>query len=554
MFVNGSVKGQPNIILIMADDLGWTDLSTSNPSMGNGSKFYETPNIDRLASNGISFTYAYTQQNCQPTRAALISGQYATGAQNGVYNVTSLHRASNPGTTPIIPHDQVKHLKAESISIFETLKTAGYHTAWFGKFHAVRYSEHTTTFHGVDYNLALRKETTATVNGVKVKNEFFAQNDDTKGWIFSHDKLKKYAQPYDSTYINDVLQPYANGNNPDLLKGTPKHLTDALGDAVVDYIKDRSQQGTPFFAYVPFHAVHVSILPRADLELKYRSKKSNDPRHNRADYAAFIELLDQNVGRIIGALDDPNGDGDTSDGIAENTLVVFYSDNGGFMGPTDNSPLRSKKGTFYEGGIRVPLIFKWPDNIAANRINNTQEVHVIDLYPTLAEIAGAPLPDPEDHQIDGNSIAGILKGEAEFLTAKTELYWHFPGYMDTRNFPQSVIHLRHNDNNHYKLFYLYEDGSSELYNLTDDIGEKTNLLLDSTDQAILDLAADMNNKLRNWLINNNAPTGTWRDSGDTVAYPPVKNSKNTGATNIVNDDRIDVYAVPAKDIMFQSGR
>ena len=519
--INGPSKAQPNIILIMSDDLGWTDLSTPNSSLRNNSKYYETPNIDRIANQGMSFTYAYSQQNCAPTRAALLTGQYATGPQNGIYNVTSLDRASNPASTSIIPHEQQNHLKETSISIFETIKQAGYHTAWFGKLHAIKNPDHATTYLGVDHNLALRKETRAVVNGVEVNKEFFAQKDDTKGWIFSHDGLQHYALPYDSAYINNVLEPYKNGNDPWLVEGTPKHLTDALGDAVVNYIKDRAQSGKPFFAYVPFHAVHVSILPRLDLEAKYNAKPSADPRHDRADYAAFVELLDQNVGRIVDALDDPNGDGDTSDGIADNTLVIFYSDNGGFMGPTDNSPLREKKGTYYEGGLRVPLIFKWPGRIAPNTINTTQEVHSIDFYPTLAAIARAALPDTAIHKIDGKSIAGILQGEMTEIAEKTELYWHFPGYMDSRNLPQSVIHLRHSDGNHYKLFYRYEDGTYELYNLSDDISETINLLDGNPDQATLDLAMIMNNKLRNWLIARNAPTGTWRASGLPVPYPPL---------------------------------
>ncbi len=523
LLITSGVKGQTNIIFIMADDLGWTDLSTSNTSLGNGSKYYETPHIDKMAKEGMSFTYAYTQQNCQPTRAALLSGQYATGANNGVYNVGSLHRASKEdrAKTAIIAHDQTNYLTKECVSVFETVKTAGYHTAFFGKLHAIKTGEHATTFLGVDHNLALRKETKSTVNGVKGNNEFFAQNDDEKGWIFSHCGLKKYAQPYDATYIKQVLEPLKNGNDPWLLEGTHKHLTDALGDAVVDYIKERTAENKPFFAYVPFHAVHVSILPRPDLEEKYKAKKSIDPRHNKAVYAAFIELLDQNVGRIINALDDPNGDGDPSDGIAENTLVVFYSDNGGFMGPTDNSPLRLRKGTYYEGGVRVPLIFRFPGVITPNTVNSVQEVHSIDFYPTLADMVGAQLPNPQEHEIDGKSIASVLKGETEAIDDKTELFWHFPGYMDVRNYPQSVIHMRHIDNNHYKLFYRYEDGTYELYNLSKDIGETNDLLLDDPNQATLDLAAEMNVKLRNWLMQRNAPTGTWRESGQIVAYPPL---------------------------------
>ncbi|GAL65631.1 sulfatase [Jejuia pallidilutea] len=510
---------KPNIIFIMADDLGWTDISSPNTSLGNGSKYYESPNIDKLAEQGMSFTYAYTQQNCQPTRASLLTGQYPTGSQNGIYNVGSLKRASKGVVTPITPHVQNNYLKESCISIFETLKTEGYHTAWFGKLHAIKKEEHATSYLGVDYNLSLRKETNATVNGVKVKNEFFAQEDDDKGWIFSNEKLKPYAKPYDSTYIYNVLEPVKNGNNPQLLEGTPKHLTDALGDAVVDYIKDRSQKDSPFFAYIPFHAVHVSILPRPDLETKYKTKASQDPRHSKANYAAFVELLDQTVGRILNALEDPNGDGNTKDRISENTLVVFYSDNGGFMGPTDNTPLRLRKGTYYEGGLRVPLIFRYPGVIKPNTVNTTQEVHAIDFYPTLAEIAGAKLPNPQTHEVDGKSVSPILRGEVEALSSKNELFWHFPGYMDIRNMPQSVIHYRHSNNQHYKLFYRYEDESYELYNLSNDIGETNNLLEVSPSLEILDLALIMNNKLRTWLITKNAPTGTWKKNGEKVPYP-----------------------------------
>lgn len=529
--ISASAQKQPNIILIMADDLGWTDISTPNTNMGNGSRYYESPNIDKLATEGMSFTYAYTQQNCQPTRAALLSGQYATGLNNGIYNVGSLDRPNKRKSkapkiiTPIIPHQQTNYLQKECVSIFETVKTAGYHTAFFGKMHAIKTGEHATTHLGVDHNLALRKETLAKVNGKRVKKEFFAQNDDTKGWMFSHEGLKPYAQPYDSAYIQDVLVPMQNGNDPWSLLGTPKHLTDALGDAVVDYIKDKTEEQKPFFAYVPFHAVHVSILPRPDLETKYNAIELKDPRHDRADYAAFVELLDQTVGRIVNALDDPNGDGDSSDGIAENTLVVFYSDNGGFVGPTDNSPLRLRKGTYYEGGIRVPLIFRQPGTVVANAINTVQEVHAVDFYPTVAEVVGAELPRSGVYDLDGQSIVPVLNGRQEAMAERTELYWHFPGYMDVRNYPQSVIHYRTEDNQHYKLFYRYEDASYELYNLSDDIGEKNNLLEGNSSQETLDLAKEMNNKLREWLMSRDAPTGTWRESGKTVSYPPFDMKK-----------------------------
>jgi hypothetical protein len=139
----------------------------------------------------------------------------------------------------------------------------------------------------------------------------------------------------------------------------------------------------------------------------------------------------------------------------------------------------------------------------------------------LAEIAGAKLPKAEEYELDGQSIASILWGKKEVLADRKDLYWHFPGYMDVRNYPQSVIHYRTEDNQHYKLFYLYEEASYELYNLSEDIGEKTNLLEGKPPQETVDLARKMNTKLREWLIKNEAPTGTWRESGKRVKYPPL---------------------------------
>jgi len=145
----------------------------------------------------------------------------------------------------------------------------------------------------------------------------------------------------------------------------------------------------------------------------------------------------------------------------------------------------------------------------------------LTFYPTLAEIAGAKLPVPSEYKLDGQSVVPVLKGEKEVIDDRNELYWHFPGYMDVRNYPQSVINYRTEDNQHYKLFYRYEDGSYELYNLSEDIGEKTNLLEGNPDKKTLNLALEMNNKLREWLITRDAPTGIWRESGETVAYPPL---------------------------------
>jgi arylsulfatase A-like enzyme len=506
--------GPPNIVFLVADDLGWVDLSSDLPNDGNGSSYYQTPNIDRLADEGMSFTRAYALQNCQPTRAALFSGQYAP--VNGVYNVRSLDRGSDPSSS-IVPPAQRAAPHPDGISLTEMLKIAGYTTAFFGKNHGTGQRVHLGRNLGIDLNRAARKLVSGTVGGVATQAEYHALDDDLEGWIFSIPELTPYARPYDAAYISEILEPVANGNDPRDLLDQPKHFTDAITDAAVDYIGDHGGGPRPFFLYMAFHAVHSPIVPRDDLRNKYAALTSSDPRHGKPDYAAFVEGLDQSVGRILGALDDPNGDGDTGDSIAATTLVIFYSDNGGNVGQTDNAPLRRGKGTFFEGGIRVPLICRLPGLTRHGSVSH-QSVHAIDFYPTLAELAVAPLPDPSEYRLDGESFAPILAGDRSELD-RDALFWHFPGYMDTRQRPSSVIQKRVADR-HYKLFYYYEDGAYALYDLSEDVGESHNLLAGEPAPADLALARELNNELRSWLIETDAATGTWRASGQPVPLPP----------------------------------
>jgi len=516
---------RPNILFILADDLGWTDISTGQSNFGHGSKYHETPNIDRLAAEGLSFPQAYVQQNCQPTRAALISGQYAPHPRNGVYNVQSLRRATKKTAgyrkLPIVPPAQKGQIDANGTSLHEVLKSVGYHTSWFGKNHATGAADDLPRKHGIDHNYATDKRNKATVRGASARTEYLALNDDTVGWKLPIPELAPYAQPYDQTYLDTVLAPLTNENDLSLLLGRPKHLTDALGDAAVDYIAERARTGEPFFLYLPFHAIHTATAPRRDLKAKYQRKTSTDPRHKRADYAAFVETLDQNVGKLLTALDDPNGDGNTNDRVATETLFVFCSDNGGDT-RTDNTPLRRTKGTFYEGGIRVPLICRWPGVVAPNTVC-TQSIHCVDMFPTFAELAGAALPDPGFQALDGESFAPILRGETTSLV-RDKLYWHFPGYMDNRQRPNSVVQKRVNGE-YFKLFYYYEDGRYELYNLTRDIGETTDLLDGDPSAAMLQLAQKMNTDLRNWLVRAKAATGEWAGNGEAVPYPPADMQK-----------------------------
>lgn len=513
---------QPNIVLILADDLGWVDISSDLATDGHGSEYYQTPTIDRLASQGVSFTHAYAMQNCAPTRSAILTGQYPLRPYNGVYNVGSLNRPDKRTSVypnlPIVPPKQRNDISSESTSLHETLKAGGYDTSFFGKNHGAGESENLTINHGVDFNFGTKAGPfiVGTVKGENVKSGFLAIEDDQDGWTFSIPALKPYAQPYDAAYVENILEPMANGNDPALVLGTPKHLTDALGDAAVDFIEERAGGAKPFFLYLPFHAVHVPIVARRDLIAKYKMLDPADRRHDHPVYAAMIELMDQNVRKVLNALDDPNGDGNDSDSLSSNTLVLFTSDNGGFMGPTDNAPLRGRKGMFYEGGIRVPFICRWPGVISPGVVNR-EAVHCIDIYPSLADLGQAPVPDSSFQELDGESLAPILLGRTETLTRES-LFWHFPGYMDNRQRPNSVIRKRIQGND-YKLFYYYEDNRYELYNLTEDLHESTNLLEGEYSKSVRQIAKQLSSDLRKWLVEGNAPTGIWAINEEAVGYP-----------------------------------
>ena len=550
MALTAPVNSKPNIIFLFADDLGWLDVSTGHTNGGRGSNIFETPNVDSIATQGMSFTHAYTQQNCAPTRAALISGMYATRPHNQVFNVTSLHRADERTEgfpdLPIVPYDQQKSISEKTTTIFDMIKAGGYKTCMIGKNHG---TPSTLNKMGVDTFVPINKVVKAKVNGVQKSSEYLAIKDDAKGWVFDHYLLKPYAQPYDSKYISTVLTPLINGNNPSTLIGTPKHLTDATGDFAVDYIKTNAGGTKPFFLYVPFHAIHTKITGRADLTAKYSAKGLSA---DSAEYASMIELLDQNVGKIRNSIKDPNGDGDFSDDISENTLLIFTSDNGGLKG---SPPLKGKKGMYTEGGIRVPMIFRWPGVIKPNTISN-QAMHIIDMYPTLADIAGVNLSSIGSPSLDGVSVAKILKGDAQRLS-REELYWHFPGYMDVRMSPTSLIQKRVNDD-YYKLFYYYETGKFALYQISTDIGEQNDLLKTPTAETVK-LAGEMGEDLRKWLVDMKARTGKWAsDSTTVVPYPsidslPVKILPTVQKFNIhykITNGRLRVNNLPENSTLY----
>jgi arylsulfatase A-like enzyme len=418
LFISSSVVAaeakRPNIVFILADDLGYTDLACY------GSKFYETPHLDRMAAEGVRFTDGYTcGANCQPTRAALMSGQY--GPRTGVYTVGNIDRF-NWQSRPLRPIDNVTSLPLDKVTIADAMKQAGYATGMFGKWHLGNDAKHHPSQRGFDEAI------------------------ESSGKHFN--------------FKTDPPQDVPEG----------EYLADYLTDKAVDFIERHKAE--PFFLYLPHYGVHGPYEAKPELIEKFKSKPAAG-NHSDPTYAAMIASVDESVGRVLAKLQEA--------GIAENTLVIFSSDNGGVggyksvglpkNGITDNAPLKGGKGTFYEGGVRVPYVFYWPGTIAGGETSSTP-INSVDLYPTLLELAGAK--PQADVVLDGVSYASVLKGEAEQLD-REDLYWHFPGYLGQgadgwRTKPVSIV--RSGD---WKLRENLEDGSVELYNLKQDVGEENNL-------------------------------------------------------------------------------
>jgi arylsulfatase A-like enzyme len=405
---------RPNIIFILADDLGYTDLGCY------GSKYYQTPNIDRLAAEGVRFTDGYAcGPNCQPTRAALMSGQY--GPRTGVYTVGGSDRF-DWRSRPLRPVENVIALPPDKITVAETLRNAGYATGMFGKWHLGNGARHHPSRRGFDEAIA------------------------TAGKHFE--------------FTTDPPVAYERG----------AYLADFLTERAVDFI--RRNRSRPFFLYLPHFGVHSPHQAKPERIASFRTKPPVGG-HRSAVYAAMIASIDDSVGRVVQSLD--------ALGLAENTLVIFSSDNGGVggyesaglstKGITDNAPLKGGKGMLYEGGIRVPYIFRWLGTIAPGQTNATP-INSVDLYPTLVDLAEAQ--PPADYPLDGVSYAALLTGAATSL-ARDAIYWHFPGYLGAgskqwRTTPAGAVRT-----GHWKLIEFFENGRLELYNLREDPGERHNL-------------------------------------------------------------------------------
>src|SRR5262249_2914525 len=361
--VPASAAEKPNVVFILADDLGWTDLGCQ------GSKYYETPHIDRLARRGLRFTSAYTcGPNCQPTRAALMSGQY--GPRTGVYTVGGTDRFDT-SRRPLIPIENVQQLPLSKRTLGEAMKRAGYATALFGKWHLGQQGQYHPSKRGYDRAIT------------------------SMGLHFD--------------FVTQPRVEYPRG----------VYLADWLTDQALGFIE--SNRSRPFFLELHHFAVHAPHQAKPDLIKRFQDKLGVGGHHDPR-YAAMIASLDESVARVVAKLDELQ--------LAEKTLLIFTSDNGGVggyvaagvkarEGITDNAPRGGGKGMLYEGGVRVPWIATWPGTI---RPGTTDEpINSVDLFPTLLDLAGATLP--QSCPLDGTSLLPLLEGIP--LRGRNPLFWHF---------------------------------------------------------------------------------------------------------------------------------
>lgn len=406
---------KPNVLFIFLDDFGWRDAGFM------GSDFYETPNLDALASQGMVFTNAYAgAANCAPSRACLLSGQYSP--RHEIYNVGTTRRGNREhGRLMHVPGTDT--LRTDIRTWAHCVRGAGYRTGTIGKWHL---SDDPLPY-GFDFNFA---------------------------GTHSGSPPRGYYPPH--------------GNIPELADA-PKdeYLTNRLTDEAIRFIADDPDH--PWFLYLTHFAVHTPIQGEPELVKKYEQKQPGK-LHDHPVMAAMIESVDQGVGRIVKTLQDS--------GQAENTIIVFTSDNGGYGPATSMKPLKGYKGTYYEGGIREPMFVVWPGVTAAGSTCDTPVINV-DLFPTFCEMTGAKLPD---QSVDGQSLGPLLKGESDETFQSRALFWHFPAYLQSyqrsdeqrdvlfRSRPCSIIR-----SGKWKLHEYFEDGGLELYDLESDPGESMNL-------------------------------------------------------------------------------
>jgi len=437
---DGGSDPAPNFVFILVDDLGWADLGCY------GSTFHESPNIDRLAGESLRFTNAYAAcPVCSPTRTSIMTGKYP--ARTGVTDWIKGRQNYNAG----LPNDKLLskefefEMKLEEVTIAEALKQAGYKTFFAGKWHMGEDSIYWPEHQGFDINKG--------------------------GWSVGSPR-----GGYFSPYTNPRLESGPEGEN----------LTDRLTDESIRFLEEKGEE--PFLLYLSFYTVHTPLQARPELVEKYKNKIESeglDPvamettnrewikyapargrfvertQQGHPVYAAMIETLDNNVGRLMDKLKELE--------LEENTIVFFMSDNGGLStaegSPTSNLPLRGGKGWMYEGGIREPMFIKWPGSPSQGKLTDAP-VTSTDFYPTILEMAGLDLI-PEQHK-DGISLAPLFGGAS--LPDDRPIFWHYPHYGNQGGKPGAAVRL-----GDYKLIEFFDPGLVELYKLDEDMGESNNL-------------------------------------------------------------------------------
>ena len=424
---SASESRPPNILVFLVDDLGYMDIGANNADC-----FYDTPRVDELAASGMRFTDGYAANPvCSPTRYSLMTGKYPTRVQ-----ATNFFTGTRSGRfLPAVLNNQ---MPLEEQTIAELLKQRGYATFFAGKWHLGESKPYYPQNRGFDVNIGGHKR------GMPATG-------------------KKYFAPFE---------------NPEIQEESPAgdHLPDRLARETAEFIHRHRDE--PFLAYLSFYSVHTPLMGRPDLVEKYRARAEkvvgtqfageeqvygDQPRRvrilqNHAVYGAMVEAMDQAVGKVLDQLDDS--------GVAENTLVVFTSDNGGLStsegSPTSNLPLRGGKGWLYEGGIRVPWLIRYP-GVTEPGSQCSEPICSIDLYPTLAAAAGGEV----NHSVDGVDLKPLLRGGT---IDRESLFWHYPHYSNQGGFPGGAIRR-----GEWKLIERYEDGRVHLYNLSGDLGERNDL-------------------------------------------------------------------------------
>ncbi len=444
--VAATLDSRPNVVFIVVDDLGISDLACYGRVWGND--YHESPNVDRLAEEGVRFLNAFAAcPVCSPTRAAIMTGKYP--ARTGITDW--IPGDEQPADRAVLCSRTKSHMDLSETTLAEAFKAGGYATSFVGKWH-LGDEPYYPEKQGFDVNIA--------------------------GCHWGHPKGPgHYCYPFGDEMPNLPAEP-------------GDYLTDRLTDEAIKQIQAGKASNNPFLLYLAYYTVHGPLIPREDVFASFNGKEKSEHWTSRK-YAAMVKTMDDNVGRVLKTL--------TDEGLEENTIVLFTSDNGGMIWQA-SYPYRAGKGTIYDGGVRGPLIVKWP-GVTVSGSTCVEPVISMDFYPTLLEMAGLPLR-PEQH-MDGLSIVPLLQKTARSLN-RDALYWHFPHFRNgVPKMPAGAVL-----SGDFKLIERYETGEIELYNTRKDIGETVNLAARMPEKV-----QELKQKLADWREKNGAelpePNPAW---------------------------------------------